>query len=129
MSCSQYTFAAKALWSRWLPPFCNGTTTFCDGLSQWGSENLAQQGYNSIQILRHYYGDNVELVTNATMQDIQYSYPGAPMRLGDVSPEIRVAQIMLNRISASYPAIPWSGRWTDFRPRHRRRRAGVPAHL
>lgn len=58
--------------------FCNGTTTVCDGLSQWGSENMAQQGYDSVQILRHYYGDNIELVTNAPMQDIQYSYPGAP---------------------------------------------------
>ena len=40
--------------------FCNGTTTVCDGLSQWGSENMAQQGYDSVQILRHYYGDNIE---------------------------------------------------------------------
>ncbi len=86
--------------------FCNGTTTFCDGMSQWGSENLAQQGNNSVQILRHYYGDNIELVTNAPMQDIQYSYPGTPLRLGDISPEVRVAQIMLNRISVAYPAIP-----------------------
>ena len=86
--------------------FCNGTTTFCEGLSQWGSENLAQQGNNSVQILRYYYGDNIELVTNAPMQDIQYSYPGTPLRQGDVSPEVRVAQIMLNRISVAYPAIP-----------------------
>lgn len=86
--------------------FCNGTTTFCDGMSQWGSETLAQQGNNSVQILRHYYGDNIELVTNAPMQDIQYSYPGTPLRLGDINPEVRVAQIMLNRISVAYPAIP-----------------------
>ena len=25
--------------------FCNGTTSTCDGLSQWGSQDLAQQGY------------------------------------------------------------------------------------
>ena len=24
--------------------FCNGTTVTCEGLSQWGSQNLAQQG-------------------------------------------------------------------------------------
>ena len=67
---------------------------------------MAQQGYDSVQILRHYYGDNIELVTNAPMQDIQYSYPGAPLRLGDISPEVQVAQIMINRISVAYPAIP-----------------------
>ena len=26
--------------------FCNGTTVTCEGLSQWGSQNLATQGYN-----------------------------------------------------------------------------------
>ena len=26
--------------------FCNGTTVTCEGLSQWGSENLARQGYS-----------------------------------------------------------------------------------
>lgn len=86
--------------------FCNGTTSTCDGLSQWGSEYMAQQGYDSVVILRHYYGDNLELVANAPIQDIQYSYPGVPLRRGDVSPEVRVAQIMINRISVAYPAIP-----------------------
>lgn len=86
--------------------FCNGTTSTCDGLSQWGSEAMAQQGYDSVAILRHYYGNNLELVANAPIQDIQYSYPGVPLRRGDVSPEVRVAQIMINRISVAYPAIP-----------------------
>lgn len=86
--------------------FCNGTTSTCDGLSQWGSESMAQQGYDSVAILRHYYGENLELVANAPIQDIQYSYPGVPLRLGDVGPEVRVAQVMINRISVAYPAIP-----------------------
>lgn len=86
--------------------FCNGTTSRCDGLSQWGSEDMAQQGYNSVEILRHYYGENLELVPNAPIQNIQYSYPGVPLRLGDVSPEVQVVQVMINRISVAYPAIP-----------------------
>jgi len=32
--------------------FCNGTTVTCQGLSQWGSQNLAQQGYSYTEILR-----------------------------------------------------------------------------
>ena len=32
--------------------FCNGTTVTCDGLSQWGSQELAQQGLSSVEILR-----------------------------------------------------------------------------
>ena len=59
--------------------FCNGTTVTCEGLSQWGSQNLASQGYTSTQILRSYYG-NVEIVNNAPIRGITSSYPGAPLR-------------------------------------------------
>ena len=86
--------------------FCNGTTATCDGLSQWGSENLAQQGYNSVQILRTYYGDDIELVLNAPIENISDSYPGAPLREGDIGPNVTVIQTSLNRISQNYPAIP-----------------------
>ena len=85
--------------------FCNGTTVTCEGLSQWGSQNLAQQGYNSTQILRSYYGD-VEIVTDAPVRGIQQSYPGTPLRRGTTGPSVVTAQVMLNRISQSYPAIP-----------------------
>lgn len=85
--------------------FCNGTTVTCEGLSQWGSQNLAQQGYNSIQILRSYYG-NVETVTNAPIRGITSSYPGTPLRVGSTGPNVVVLQVALNRISQNYPAIP-----------------------
>ena len=62
--------------------FCNGTTVTCEGLSQWGSQNLAQQGYSYTQILRSYYG-NVEIVSNAHIRGIVSSYPGTPLRTGN----------------------------------------------
>lgn len=85
--------------------FCNGTTVTCDGLSQWGSQNLAQQGYNSNQILRRYYG-NVETVLNAPIRGYSGSYPGRPLRKGSSGPNVVVIQVSLNRISQNYPAIP-----------------------
>lgn len=85
--------------------FCNGTTVTCEGLSQWGSQALAQRGYNSTQILRSYYGD-VEIVANAPVQDYVSSYPGTPLRRGSVGPNVVVIQTELNRISQNYPAIP-----------------------
>ena len=85
--------------------FCNGTTVTCEGLSQWGSQNLAQQGYNSTQILRSYYG-NVEIVTNAPVRGIMSSYPGTPLRVGSSGPNVVVLQTALNRIAQNYPAIP-----------------------
>ena len=85
--------------------FCNGTTVTCEGLSQWGSQNLAQQGYSSDQILRSYYG-NVETVLNAPIFGNTSSYPGTPLRIGSSGPNVVIVQTELNRISQSYPAIP-----------------------
>lgn len=85
--------------------FCNGTTVTCEGLSQWGSQNLAQQGYTSDQILQSYYG-NVETVNNAPIRGITSSYPGTPLRRGSTGPNVVVIQASLNRIAQNYPAIP-----------------------
>ena len=85
--------------------FCNGTTVTCEGLSQWGSQNLAQQGYTAPQILRNYYG-NVEIVANAPIMGNTPSYPGTPLRRGSTGPNVVVTQVALNRIAQNYPAIP-----------------------
>lgn len=86
--------------------FCNGTTSICDGLSQWGSQELAQQGYSSMDILRRYYGSDIELVTDAPIRDVTRSYPGYPLRLGSAGEEVFWLQAGLNRIARNYPAIP-----------------------
>ena len=86
--------------------FCNGTTVTCEGLSQWGSEELAAQGYTAMDILRYYYGDDIELVTDAPVRDLSNSYPGFALRRGSVGQYVTVLQVMLNRISQDYPAIP-----------------------
>ncbi len=67
--------------------FCNGTTVTCEGLSQWGSQSLAEQGYNSVDILRSYYGDDIEIVANAPVQGLVQSYPGTPLRRGSKRPQ------------------------------------------
>lgn len=85
--------------------FCNGTTVTCEGLSQWGSQELAQQGLNSVEILRRYYGE-FEIVENAPIRGIQDSYPGTPLKQGSTGPDVVVIQSELNRISQSYPEIP-----------------------
>lgn len=85
--------------------FCNGTTVTCEGLSQWGSQNLARQGYTAPEILRSYYG-SVEIVNNAPVRGITSSYPGTPLRRGYTGPAVVVVQVELNRISQNYPAIP-----------------------
>ena len=88
--------------------FCNGTTVTCEGLSQWGSQALAQQGYNSTQILRSYYGD-VEIVANAPVQDYVSSYPGTPLRRGSVGPNVVVIQTEPKKSGISTADICFGG--------------------
>lgn len=86
--------------------FCNGTTVTCDGLSQWGSQEQAQAGADALQILRSYYGSDIEVVLNAPVQAPVESYPGTPIREGDIGANVARIQTSLNRISQNYPAIP-----------------------
>lgn len=86
--------------------FCNGTTVTCPGMSQWGSQALAREGQDYMSILRYYYGDDIELVTNAPVRGLTPSYPGTPQRLGSSGESVLMIQGALNRISRNYPAIP-----------------------
>ena len=86
--------------------FCNGTTVSCEGMSQWGSQYLARQGYSWLRILQNYYGTDTEIVVNAPKRDAQESYPGAALRIGSRGRSVALIQRALNRISQNFPAIP-----------------------
>jgi peptidoglycan hydrolase-like protein with peptidoglycan-binding domain len=86
--------------------YCDGTTVTCNGLSQWGSVDLANQGLIPYDILRYYYGDDINIVMDAPIENISASYPGVPLSLSSAGNDVRTVQTRLNRISANYPAIP-----------------------
>lgn len=86
--------------------FCNGTTSTCPGLSQWGTVQLAESGLDPIEILRSFYGPDIELVTNAPVQNVEESYPGFPLELGERDNNVKIIQTQLNRIAQNFPAIP-----------------------
>ena len=86
--------------------FCDGYTTSCNGLSQWGSVNLANQGLSPLEILRYYYGDDIAVVYNAPISDNTQSYPGVALRRGSFGDDVVTIKRELNRISQNYPAIP-----------------------
>ena len=86
--------------------FCNGTTVTCEGLSQWGTVSLANQGFLPFEIIRYYYGDDVNIITDVPVDTRLESYPGTPIRLGDTGSVVRRIQNSLNIISTNYPLIP-----------------------
>lgn len=86
--------------------FCDGRVSQCPGLLQWGSVELASQGYTPYEILQYYYGDNINIQTDTPVAEAFETYPGVPLQLGDNNPYILLMQIMLNTIATNYPAIP-----------------------
>lgn len=85
--------------------YCDGRKVTCDGLSQWGTVTLANQGKGPLEILKSYY-DNISLVYNAPVGDEIRTYPGFPVELGTSGDFVRMINIQLNRIGQNYPAIP-----------------------
>ncbi len=86
--------------------YCDGVEIQCNGLSQWGSVTLAEQGYSPYDILTYYYGDNIDIVTDAQVQGITASLPSYPLQNGSTGDDVRTLQIRLNRISDNFSAIP-----------------------
>ncbi len=86
--------------------FCNGTTVTCDGLSQWGTVELANRGLLPYEIVQYYYGDDVNIINDVPVAPNLESYPGSPIRRGDRGSTVRRIQNTLNDIANNYPLIP-----------------------
>ena len=86
--------------------YCDGRNTTCDGLSQWGSVSLANQGKKPLDILKYYYGNDISIKMDAPISDNTEGYPGYPVGLGNVGNPVLLIQRDLRRIRQNYPAIP-----------------------
>ena len=85
--------------------YCDGKSVTCPGLKQWGTVTLANQGRNALQILKYYYGNDIEIVRTSNIQSIPQSYPGSPIRQGDSGTAVFTLQRQLNRITKDYPFL------------------------
>lgn len=84
--------------------YCNGTTSTCPGLSQWGTVALAENGASYDEILEFYYGD-VRVTSTNDIREIEESYPGIPLARGSSGENVRVIQEQLARIAVNFPQI------------------------
>ena len=107
--------------------YCDGKSVTCPGLKQWGTVTLANQGRNALQILKYYYGNDIEIIRTSNIQSIPQSYPGSPIRQGDSGTAVFTLQRQLNRITKDYPFLglltvdgvlgqsTWTGLYDQFR--------------
>ena len=86
--------------------YCDGRVTTCDGLSQWGSVSLANQGKTPLDILKYYYGNDINIKYDAPVGDTTEGYPGYEVGLGSAGNPVLAIQRDLRRIRQNYPAIP-----------------------
>ncbi len=86
--------------------FCDGVEVNCEGLKQWGSVDLANQGLGYEEILKTYYGNDIVIETNVPVEDITSTAPTVPISEGDTGRDVELIQRKLNRISVNFPGIP-----------------------
>lgn len=86
--------------------YCDGREISCQGLEQWGTVTLAEQGFTPFEILQYYYGNDIELVKDAPIGSNTPSYPGRDLSIGAVGNDVQSVQIRLNRISKNFSSIP-----------------------
>ncbi len=86
--------------------YCDGVEVQCNGLSQWGSVTLAEEGYTPYGILTYYYGDDIDIISGVDVDGASASAPTSPLSIGSTGDAVRILQLRLNRISDNYPSIP-----------------------
>lgn len=90
-----------------LAQYCDGIRVSCPNwMSQWGSKYLGDQGYNAINILRNYYGQDIYLEQARKVSGVPSSFPGTVLQVGSRGNDVRTIQNQLLAISRNYPAIP-----------------------
>ena len=90
-----------------LTQYCDGKKVSCpDWMSQWGSKYLGDQNYTAIEIIRHYYGDNMYINVAEEVEGIPSSWPGADLDIGSSGQKVRQIQEYLNLIGEFYNNIP-----------------------
>ncbi|HJB91145.1 MAG TPA: peptidoglycan-binding protein [Candidatus Eisenbergiella merdigallinarum] len=86
--------------------YCDGERVTCQGLSQWGSKYLGDQGYSAIEIIRYYYGNDMFINSAVAISGVPSSWPGYNLNVGASGAKVQQLQEQLNRIAQNFPAIP-----------------------
>lgn len=86
--------------------YCDGNRVNCQGLSQWGSKFLGDEGYSAIEIIRYYYGNDMYINSAEAISGVPSSWPGYNLTIGSSGSKVQQMQEQLSRIAQNYPAIP-----------------------
>ena len=87
--------------------YCDGKRVSCPKwMRQWESKTLGDNGYNALEILQSFYGDDIYIDSSEEISGVPASWPGADLTIGSTGSKVRQMQEQLNTISNAYPLIP-----------------------
>lgn len=90
-----------------LTQYCDGKNVQCPGwMTQWGSKDLGDQGYDALQILRNFYGNSIYINSAPEVAGVPASWPGSNLTIGSSGQPVRMIQEQLNAIANVYGVIP-----------------------
>jgi len=90
-----------------LTQYCDGHNVTCPNwMTQWGSKDLGDQGYEPLAILRYYYGSSMYINSANEVAGVPASWPGANLTIGSSGESVRTIQDQLNTIAKVYSVIP-----------------------
>lgn len=90
-----------------LTQYCDGQRVQCpNAMSQWGSKDLGDRGYSTIDILRYFYGENMYINIAEEVAGVPSSWPGYNLDIGASGEKVLQLQDQLNTISEVYTLIP-----------------------
>ncbi|GHU63318.1 peptidoglycan-binding protein [Clostridia bacterium] len=89
-----------------LTQYCDGRQVTCPNwMTQWGSQELGEQGFSAMQIINHFYGSDMYLNHAEQISGIPSSWPGYNLTVGSTGDKVKQMQNQLARISQAYSAI------------------------
>ena len=90
-----------------LTQYCDGQRVQCpNAMSQWGSKALGDQGYDYIDILRYFYGEDIYVNSAEEISGVPSSWPGYNLTIGSSGNKVLQLQEQLNTIAEVYTRIP-----------------------
>jgi len=76
-------------------------------MTQWDSKVLGEQGRNPIEILRHFYGDDMYINIAEGVSGVPATWPGSNLMVGSSGDKVLKLQEQLNTVANAYPALPF----------------------
>lgn len=87
-------------------PICYRDDIECNGLEEWQAVQLAAQGYSLYDIIKYFFGNDIDIVTDVPVNANFNSYPLYWLKPGSFGNNVGILQYELNQVANNYPSIP-----------------------